>query len=90
VPINADSENHALMVDDLASFTQNEMYPRFRDALRLEREEILNEGKKSRDPHILSKLDGFDQAATIFERARAIVVERNKPSTEDSDDQPDY
>lgn len=90
MPITAEKENHALMVDDLAAFTQNELYPRFRDALRLEREEIINQGKKSRDPHILSKLDGFDQAATIFERARAIVVERNKQSTEDSDDQQDF
>lgn len=83
-------ENHADMVDTLAGFTHNDLYPKFTEALRLEREGILSEGKKTRDPHILSKLEGFDQAATIFERARNAILERNKQSPEDSNEQPDY
>jgi hypothetical protein len=80
--------NHDLMVEALAYFTQNELYPTFRDYLRMEREELLNEGKKKRDAHYLSMLEGFDRAATIFERCAAKVRADNadEESNDDSDD----
>lgn len=55
-------------VDRHAAFTQTDLYKNFSDSLYLEREEILMAGKRTRDPHALSKLEGFDQAASFFQR----------------------
>lgn len=51
-----------------AEFTGTPLYKNYFEALRLEREDILLVGKRTHDPHILSKLDGFDQAASYFQR----------------------
>jgi len=71
------------LVDRFAEFVQTDLYARYHECLRAEREEIIMQGKKSRDPHILSKLDGFDQAASFFQRAVDVVREANKTSHED-------
>lgn len=60
--------NHRTWVDRCAEFTQTDLYKNYFESLRLEREDILLEGKRTKDPHILSKLDGFDQAASFFQR----------------------
>lgn len=55
-------------MDRLAEFTRTPLYKNYYESLNLEREEILLVGKRTRDPHILSKLEGFDQAASYFQR----------------------
>ena len=70
-----------------AEFTATDLYAKFFDELRLEREALLMSGKKSRDPHYLSMLEGFDQAASFFQRAVDTLRERNK--TQEDNDEPE-
>ena len=77
------------LVDQAVEFMQTKLYENYRECLRQEREEILLVGKKTRDPHILSKLDGFDQAASFFQRQKDFVISQNRQTVEDNDE-PDY
>ena len=45
-------------------------------------------GKKTRDPHILSKLDGFDQAASFFQRQLDARIALNKETEPEEDNEP--
>ena len=62
------AKNTRSMVDRFAEFMNTPLYANYWECLNLEREAILLDGKKTRDPHILSKLEGFDQAASFFQR----------------------
>ena len=74
-------------IDRLVQFTRTDLYANYYECLRLEREEIIMAGKRSRDPHILSKLDGFDQAASFFERQIESVRRSNEVKEDlDNDD----
>lgn len=77
------------LVDRLVEFMQTDLYQNYWECLRAEREEIILVGKKTRDPHILSKLEGFDQAASFFQRQKDFVIEQNRQTSEDNDE-PDY
>lgn len=68
-----------------AEFCQTDLYKNYVEEMRLEREEILMRGKKSRDPHILSMLEGFDQAASFFQRCKDTVRIANTPVEEEED-----
>lgn len=59
---------HRAWVDRHAQFCDTDLYKNYCESLNLEREAILMDGKRTKDPHILSKLDGFDQAASFFQR----------------------
>lgn len=65
---------HRAWVDRAAAFCDTELYKNYFESLRLEREQIIMEGKRTKDPHILSKLDGFDQAASYFQRCLDFVT----------------
>lgn len=69
-------------IDRHAAFVQTDLYKNYYDCLLSEREKILMEGKKTRDPHILSKLDGFDQAASFFQRCVDTVRAKNTQEIE--------
>ena len=73
-------------VDRHAAFTQTDLYKNYWESLRLEREEILMIGKRTHDPHILSKLDGFDQAASFFQRCVDFIRTKNKVDEDLTDD----
>lgn len=77
---------HTSWVDRHAEFTGTDLYKNYYESLRLEREEILMVGKRTRDPHILSKLEGFDQAASYFQRCvdtKRVVEDVNEDSNDD-------
>ena len=82
------SENQRPMVDRAVEFMNTPLYENYVECLRQEREVILMEGKKTRDPHILSKLDGFDQAASFFQRQKDFVKRENQ--IEEDDNEPQY
>lgn len=65
---------HRPWVEKFAELCQTELYRNYCESLRLEREQIIMEGKRTKDPHILSKLDGFDQAASYFQRCLDLVT----------------
>lgn len=73
-------------VDRHAEFIQTDLYKNYHASLLLEREQILMVGKRTHDPHILSKLDGFDQAASFFQRCHDTLVSSNKTETEEDND----
>ena len=68
-----------------AEWTQTPLYLRYAEELNLEREALLMRGKENFNPHVLSELKGFDQAASFFQRAVDTLRERNKPN-EDTDE----
>lgn len=76
-------------IDRHAEFTTTDLYRNYHECMLGEREEILMRGKKSRDPHILSMLEGFDQAASFFQRAVDTIRENNKPVFEE-EHEPNY
>ena len=59
---------NAAKVDQFAAFVMTPLYKNYCEQLNVEREEILFVGKKTKDPHCLSKLEGFDQASSFFQR----------------------
>ena len=76
-------------VDRHAQFVQTDLYKNYHECLRLEREDILMRGKKTRDPHILSMLDGFDQAASFFQRCEDLARSTNK-TVQEEENETDY
>lgn len=86
MPIARIKENHRPWVVRHAEFVQTDLYQNYHECLRAEREEIIMRGKKSRDPHILSMLEGFDQAASFFQRAVDALREQNKDKQEDENE----
>ena len=70
-------------VDRHAEFTQTELYKNYYECMLAEREKILMDGKRTRDPHSLSKLEGFDQAASFFQRCVDRIRSENKQGKED-------
>lgn len=81
--------NHSSWVDRHAQFVQTDLYKNYYECLLAEREEILMRGKKTRDPHILSMLEGFDQAASFFQRTVDSIRANNKQQTEE-EHEPEY
>lgn len=77
------------MVAEILKFMDNPLYENYTECLRHEREAIIFEGKRTRDPHILSKLEGFDQAASFFQRVYDDVQKRNKQKIEE-EHEPEY
>jgi len=73
-------------IDRHAEFVQTDLYKNYHASMLMEREEILMVGKRTRDPHILSKLEGFDQAASFFQRCYDAVRANNQSYNEDENE----
>lgn len=73
-----------------AEFTVTELYQKYFEELRLEREALLMRGKESFNPHVLSELKGFDQAASFFQRSVDAIRERNKPQEDNDELEPTF